>query len=537
MSYKTVKLGWALGNDGQVKYIKNVERGLKCDCKCPDCGTALVANQGSKKSWYFSHSSNTNCKGESALHLAAKQVLQNAAKSNLSIVTPSISGIVSQKDIMDYTHNKEWQIESNNFVLSEVTPEKSFKDLIVDVLCKNDRQETLVVEIYVTHKKSDIDKSKFKSENLNSIEIDLSDLSWNSTEEQILEAVLNSAPRSWLYCNDIDSQVNQAKVYLRSDIDLYNNQYKKEYKNALDHMVDNGKFDNLYIPSFSARKRGKDNKSVSHEAYIEKELEVTRIDSIFNTASDTKTTTAIISGKTSIKVIFSINEHKKINTDQPFLSFSYESNLPDDLEYGEIKFYGRWYNVEKWQNKIEKIAQQELNKKIQRANYKTSLRDNYSKSFSSLSEGEKLSLIYKKIGISQPTLKGIYNKNWNTTDRVWKSVVFYYSIINNRKDTLNTEAMSVNEWYNSMLNLPMDEKSCTSRSKQIFKWLKHLSKLGYVEYIKGLNFRIVREKSLNNANEILEKHMGSEKMGEEVLSIRPAQFYNYHDEDDLLNII
>lgn len=501
MSYKTVKLGWALGNDGQAKYIKNVERGLKCDCKCPDCGTALVANQGSKKSWYFSHSSNTNCKGESALHLAAKQALQNAAKSNLSIVTPSISGIVSQKDIMGYTHNKEWQIKSKNFVLSEVTPEKSFKDLIVDVLCKNDRQETLVVEIYVTHKKSDIDKSKFKSKNLNSIEIDLSDLSWNSTEEQILEAVLNSAPRNWLHCNELESLVAQTERGLTFDIESYNKNYRNNFNKSLNDMIQSSIFNNLYFQSFSATSRGTDKRGTKHEAHVERILKISKLNSNLEVSGDTITTTALISGKTTIDIIFSINEYKEINSDKPYLSFSFESNYRKN---GKGNFYGKWYNVSKWQDRVKEISQSELNEKINRSNNIITPTEKHALYFNSLSEENKLSLLYEKLRVPQPTLQGRYNSSWNTTDRVWKSLVFYYSITNNKKNTLNTESISTNEWYRAMLKFPMNEQSCISRSKQVFRWLKHLSNLGYVEHVKGLNFKINRSKKLANANDLFD---------------------------------
>ncbi len=44
-----------LDSTGQLRFIGDVPRGLACGCRCPVCGSALVAKQGAEKDWHFAH--------------------------------------------------------------------------------------------------------------------------------------------------------------------------------------------------------------------------------------------------------------------------------------------------------------------------------------------------------------------------------------------------------------------------------------------------------------------------------------------------
>lgn len=68
-----IKLPYGL-KGGKLVSINDVERGLACGCECPECKSPLVANKGDKKIHYFSHHSNTNCNGESLLHILGKEL-------------------------------------------------------------------------------------------------------------------------------------------------------------------------------------------------------------------------------------------------------------------------------------------------------------------------------------------------------------------------------------------------------------------------------------------------------------------------------
>jgi hypothetical protein len=50
-----IRLFAALGRDGSMRFIGEVERGAACGCTCPECGSPLVAKHGNEKEWHFAH--------------------------------------------------------------------------------------------------------------------------------------------------------------------------------------------------------------------------------------------------------------------------------------------------------------------------------------------------------------------------------------------------------------------------------------------------------------------------------------------------
>ena len=79
MERKSLLQSFAIDKDGRVRAVSEVARGLACECRCPACSEAVVARQGEVRGWHFAHVSGAECvaAGESALHLAAKQLLMD----------------------------------------------------------------------------------------------------------------------------------------------------------------------------------------------------------------------------------------------------------------------------------------------------------------------------------------------------------------------------------------------------------------------------------------------------------------------------
>ena len=68
----------ALNEDNKLVNIKQVERGLACQCTCFECGEAVIARKGEIKEHHFAHASNkVSCtiNSESVLHKYAKEVI------------------------------------------------------------------------------------------------------------------------------------------------------------------------------------------------------------------------------------------------------------------------------------------------------------------------------------------------------------------------------------------------------------------------------------------------------------------------------
>jgi hypothetical protein len=157
-----VKIAWGLGADGVMRHISEVEKGKACGCICPsiNCSSPLIANQGAIKAHYFSHQANTDCGGESALHLAAKQILEESASENLNLILPEVHGVFSCKDMAGEVIERAG-VELSSFQLAEAKQEvKLSGELIADVMSQSVKGETLAVEIFVTNAKDELGKNK-----------------------------------------------------------------------------------------------------------------------------------------------------------------------------------------------------------------------------------------------------------------------------------------------------------------------------------------------------------------------------------------
>lgn len=69
---------FAIDESGEPVNVKDVAKGLACVCRCPKCGSQVIAKQGSAKIWHFAHYNAEECAGgyESAMHLAVKKIIE-----------------------------------------------------------------------------------------------------------------------------------------------------------------------------------------------------------------------------------------------------------------------------------------------------------------------------------------------------------------------------------------------------------------------------------------------------------------------------
>lgn len=83
----SIKLPFGL-RDGRVVTIREVERGLACNCICPACRRPLIAKKGALHVHHFAHYAGESCAFglETALHYRAKQVLEAERRLRLPAV-------------------------------------------------------------------------------------------------------------------------------------------------------------------------------------------------------------------------------------------------------------------------------------------------------------------------------------------------------------------------------------------------------------------------------------------------------------------
>ncbi len=90
---------YTLTND--ALHIKDAENGLGCNGICFGCNGQLLANQGKKRDWYFSHHIESFCTGglETALHKLAKQIIVESKE----MILPKYGKIRYQNAILEKT--------------------------------------------------------------------------------------------------------------------------------------------------------------------------------------------------------------------------------------------------------------------------------------------------------------------------------------------------------------------------------------------------------------------------------------------------
>lgn len=176
----------ALDENKKLVDIKDVERGLACQCTCFECGETVIARKGEIKEHHFAHASNKeSCtiNPESVLHKYAKEVILES----MGLMLPALPN--SDNEAAWWTFEK-------------LLPEFSLGLIRPDLVGYFDG-EPILIEIAVTHF---IDAEKFNRIEVfksKCIEIDLSSLVKSNisipspeAKKEILENLNN---RKWVY--------------------------------------------------------------------------------------------------------------------------------------------------------------------------------------------------------------------------------------------------------------------------------------------------------------------------------------------------
>jgi competence protein CoiA len=182
---------FALDNNGVIRHVDEVKRGLACECRCPVCNGPVMAKQGEIKGWHFAHTSGSDCQhaGETALHLAAKQLLME--EHGLMVPEMTISASYQLPDgrqgEASVTRPEMWL----DFI--DVKSEVNYGSVKPDIIGYLS-DTILFIEIAVSHFVDDDKASKLEKAGVATLEVDLSglirdDTNWITLREAILESV------------------------------------------------------------------------------------------------------------------------------------------------------------------------------------------------------------------------------------------------------------------------------------------------------------------------------------------------------------
>lgn len=177
----------AVNKNDQLVSIKQVERGLKCDCFCFECGEPVVAKKGEKNEHHFAHTSNKescHINPEGILHKFAKQVIMEEKQLTLPALPNS-----------QETESKVWQF-------SKLIAEQSVGTIRPDLVASIDHG-MMFIEIAVTSFINTDKLELIKHLGIQTIEIDLRALLKQNIEipseearTYILQEVSN---KQWIY--------------------------------------------------------------------------------------------------------------------------------------------------------------------------------------------------------------------------------------------------------------------------------------------------------------------------------------------------
>jgi len=365
-----VKISWGLDIDiGIMRYISQVPSGLACNCKCPGCDSPLIARKGEKYKWCFAHSVTSDCNGESALHRAAKQILVQEAILNNELQLPYQQQFeVSDRDCIGFKYSRTVTSRESEFFLMLNGREevRVSGNIQTDVLLFGEDNQTLSVEIFVTHRKNDNDQFKYSVSQQHGIEIDLSKLRWDSDYEAIKKAVLWDAPRGWVYSEDLEKRISFAKNELERFVSEKNAKYFSEISNFVSSLKSTEHFQNLNIqwPVLS----GEAFQSTKDEDYpsfskVEQIVTIQTIDANWSKIDNIPCWVCGATAKVNKNVLVDLmiclenTDLRQIKLTRPtFVCILGYKSSNDSIKI----LRSEWRNIDAWEKRLQELAEKKL---------------------------------------------------------------------------------------------------------------------------------------------------------------------------------
>lgn len=217
--------------NGRVVSALEVANGMSCGCTCPGCGAALIAKQGQKVVWHFSHYRapvHQSCV-ETAIHAAAKQVLLD--ENWLRV--PRVNVIVEGRAISGALLRKEAVVAEERIIRFDTSKEEVWEvNMRPDVVgYRGDKR--MLVEMYFSHKVDERKRNKIQVSRLPAVEIDLSDLDVDTGFDAIRQRVLEGLHyKEWLFHPSVEKTKELLSRELDAELESTNNRELIERKRA-----------------------------------------------------------------------------------------------------------------------------------------------------------------------------------------------------------------------------------------------------------------------------------------------------------------
>lgn len=186
-------------SDGLLVTADEVPRGAACDCICLDCGSALVAKQGTEREWHFAHARGADCTRayEKSVHEYAKQLLRQRKR----LILPSLTAIVSDTDAFGaYVVERDVVLPGTVVDLEECVSGRPLQDVTPDLIGTY-RGRQILVEVTVFHRLMPEKRERLLATRIPVIEINLSIFQTQRATREKLEQELfkNDGNRHWVW--------------------------------------------------------------------------------------------------------------------------------------------------------------------------------------------------------------------------------------------------------------------------------------------------------------------------------------------------
>lgn len=475
-----VKLGWGLDQGGLMRHIREVANGAGCGCRCPDCGKPLIARQGEVMAWHFAHAVPVECFGESVLHRAAKQILLAAAADNEALTLPPAAGTAYASDLLKERHEHPWQLGTSQFQMTAARDEvKLASDWIADVVVEGQQDKPLAVEIFVRHKKDELDEEKFRRHQHDAIEIDLSGLPWDVSAYEIRRAVLLDVPRRHLYSAAVERAKGAARDQARELAQKANARYQGRLDTLKDRLT--SELPATDLEPISAVARGTNAFGQEVSAPAQAQLRLTSVDPAWERLPcGSWSTFGVVNGKSRVTVRARISREVTLPPPSvtPVLVVDFVPGTADQPD----GFTTRWSRTERWRDAIKARAEEGLKRLLAHSdNYKANA-DKLVEMFHGLSDRERLAWSAGKLGLAPPDWTGKLAPAWNASWATWKTLVYYYRVVKKAGGVVQTSQIAEDPWFERLLGWPTDEDSAETRAKQLWFWFRDLEQLGLVTH-------------------------------------------------------
>lgn len=202
--------------DDQIVGPDEVERGAKCGCVCVECGSPVLARQGTEKEWHFAHQKLSDCSGGYAqsVHEAAKQLI----RTHKSLTLPKLVAQAWVKNAYGETISERQELrDAQRVVFDRCVSGSVVGDVTPDVVA-NIGERVLLIEVVVFHRLQAEKLARLEGTGLACVLVDLSEFqNKRATRQALEEAIFGAAAHlGWLFHPRRDAVVRQMFERIRA---------------------------------------------------------------------------------------------------------------------------------------------------------------------------------------------------------------------------------------------------------------------------------------------------------------------------------